>query len=91
MALDTDSAAYEKAWQNDSFNPTLWRQGPELITLTYTTMGGKKVHDCRSFPQFRKSLAFHREAALLPMVIVLLSSGVSRETSQATKPLAHAM
>jgi len=44
VALDTYSRAQEEAGQNNSFNPTLWRQGSELLTLTHAAMGRQEAH-----------------------------------------------
>ena len=44
MANITYSRTNKEPRQNDSFNPTFRRQGPELIALTYAAMGRKDVH-----------------------------------------------
>ncbi len=36
--------AQKKAWQNNLFEPSLSRHGPELVSLTHAAVGGQPVH-----------------------------------------------
>jgi len=44
VAHNARSSAQEEAGQEDSLDPTLRGQGPELVSLTHTAMGGQYVH-----------------------------------------------